>query len=137
MSARSRPATETWPVVASISLISRRMIVDLPEPLAPTMKTNSPGWVANVAPFRPWSPAKPGREQRRRSLTYFAQLSDFQLADEESPARVEVLDGVNSFFGAAWRPQEALMPYTIDASIRQVDSHLRSPFKQGNGKRAS
>ena len=33
--------------------------------------------------------AQSGREQRRRSLLYFAQLTDFQLADEESPARVE------------------------------------------------
>ena len=33
-----------------------------------------------------------GRLARRRSLLYFAQLTDFQLADEESPARAEVLD---------------------------------------------
>src|SRR5262245_14933084 len=52
---------------------------------------------------------KAGREQRRTSITYFAQLSDFQLADEESPARVEMLDQTNSVFSAAWRPQEALM----------------------------
>jgi hypothetical protein len=32
------------------------MIVDLPEPLAPTMKTNSPGWMAKLAPLRPRSP---------------------------------------------------------------------------------
>ena len=32
------------------------------------------------------------RARRRRSLLYFAQLSDFQLADEESPARVEFVD---------------------------------------------
>ncbi|HEV2791526.1 MAG TPA: hypothetical protein VGV69_09545, partial [Solirubrobacterales bacterium] len=35
---------------------------------------------------------QPGREGRRVSLAYFGQLSDFQLADEESPARVEFLD---------------------------------------------
>jgi hypothetical protein len=29
-----------------------------------------------------------GRQDRRRSLVYMAQLTDFQLADEESPARV-------------------------------------------------
>ncbi len=33
-----------------------------------------------------------GREETRTSLVYFGQLSDFQLADEESPARVEVVD---------------------------------------------
>jgi hypothetical protein len=32
------------------------MIVDLPDPDAPTMKTNSPGWMAKVAPLRPRSP---------------------------------------------------------------------------------
>src|SRR5690349_15700317 len=34
------------------------------------------------------SPEK-GRAGRRTALAYFGQLSDFQLADEESPARVE------------------------------------------------
>src|SRR5215212_8405708 len=62
--------------------------------------------------------ALPGREDRRQSLAYFGQLSDFQLADEESPARVEFLDGEPSGVGAAaWRPQEALHPFIIDASI--------------------
>ena len=36
--------------------------------------------------------AQPGRDGRRVSLVYFGQLSDFQLADEESPARVEFAD---------------------------------------------
>ena len=36
--------------------------------------------------------AKPGRAARRSSLAYFGQLSDFQLADEECPARVEFVD---------------------------------------------
>jgi hypothetical protein len=48
--------------------------------------------------------ARGGRAERRRSLLYMAQLTDFQLADEESPARVEFVDrGPNS----AFRPQEA------------------------------
>ena len=33
--------------------------------------------------------AQPARASKRTSLAYFGQLSDFQLADEESPARVE------------------------------------------------
>jgi hypothetical protein len=36
--------------------------------------------------------AAAGRESRRRSLAYVSQMTDFQLADEESPARVEFLD---------------------------------------------
>jgi metallophosphoesterase (TIGR03767 family) len=80
--------------------------------------------------------AQPRRERRRTSLAYFAQLSDFQLADEESPARVEMLDQTNEAFSAAWRPQEALMPYVVDASVRQVNANDRSPIKQAGGKRA-
>lgn len=80
--------------------------------------------------------AKAGREKRRRSLLYFAQLSDFQLADEESPLRVEVLDQVNPLFSSAWRPQEALVPFLIDASIRQVNANLTSPIRAGGGERA-
>ena len=76
------------------------------------------------------------RAKKRRSLAYFAQLSDFQLADEESPARVELLDQVNAQFSSAWRPQEALMPFVIDASIRQVNAHTTSPVPQASGKRA-
>ena len=34
--------------------------------------------------------AKAGRETRRTSLSYFGQLTDFQLADEESPAQGRV-----------------------------------------------
>ena len=52
---------------------------------------------------------KPGRERRRVSLAYFGHLSDFQLADEESPARVEFLDpDPSGTASSAWRPQEAL-----------------------------
>ena len=41
------------------------------------------------------------RAAQRRSLAYFAQLSDFQLADEESPARVEFVDQMNSAVSSA------------------------------------
>ena len=78
--------------------------------------------------------AQAGRETRRRSLTYFAQLSDFQLADEESPARVEAADSLAS---GAWRPEEALNPFSIDAAIRQVNRFTTaSPVAQGGGTRA-
>src|SRR5687768_9184950 len=46
--------------------------------------------------------AQAGRDTRRESLLYFGQLTDFQLADEESPARVEFIDV--GPFSAAWRP---------------------------------
>jgi uncharacterized repeat protein (TIGR01451 family) len=83
--------------------------------------------------------AQPGRENRRRSLNYVGQLTDFQLADEESPARVEFLDQDPSGFAAsAWRPQEALQPFIIDWSIRQMNLFAgASPVQQGDGSRAA
>ena len=79
------------------------------------------------------------RSTQRRSLAYFGQLSDFQLADEESPSRVEFLDPPNGTqlpFNAAWRPWEALEPHIDDAAIRQLDSFAgASPIAQGDGKR--
>jgi metallophosphoesterase (TIGR03767 family) len=78
-----------------------------------------------------------GRTSRRKSLTYFAQLTDFQLADEENPARVEATDPLNSPFESAHRPQEALMPHMIDQMIRQVNAHTSSPTAQAGGKHAA
>ena len=45
------------------------MIVDLPEPVEPTRKTNSPGWIANVASSRPMSPLGYFLETERKSMT--------------------------------------------------------------------
>jgi hypothetical protein len=76
-----------------------------------------------------------GRESRRASLSYFAQLTDFQLADEESPARVEFADpGAAS----AWRPQEAFHPWVVDWSFRQLNEFTgASPHTQAGGARAA
>ena len=77
--------------------------------------------------------AQAGRADRRRSLAYVGQLTDFQLADEESPARVEFTDQEPTGFAAsAWRPQEALQPFIIDWSIRQMNLFAgASPVTQG------
>jgi metallophosphoesterase (TIGR03767 family) len=79
---------------------------------------------------------KKRRYVRRRSLLYFAQLSDFQLADEESPARVEALDVAGTPFTSAWRPQEALEPFTVDEVIRQVNRFDRSPIRNRRKRHA-
>ena len=78
------------------------------------------------------------RAETRTSLSYFGQLSDFQLADEESPARLEIIDPLstplNLPFGAAWRPWEALEPQIDDAMIRQIDQFTTaSPVADGGG----
>ncbi len=82
--------------------------------------------------------AGPSRAAARTSLVYFGQLSDFQLADEESPARVEVIDPLSTPlklpFGAAWRPWEALEPQISDAMIRQMNQFSgASPVADGSG----
>lgn len=83
-----------------------------------------------------------GRAQRRRSLMYFGELTDFQLADEESPARVEFLDPTSDqdpsqFASAAWRPQEAMHPQMNDRAVHQINEFVpQSPVAQGDGSRA-
>jgi metallophosphoesterase (TIGR03767 family) len=78
--------------------------------------------------------AQTGREGRRKSLLYFGQLSDFQLADEESPARVEVLD--TGPFASAWRTNDALLAHQAEAMIRQINAFApASPLKDGDGRR--
>jgi metallophosphoesterase (TIGR03767 family) len=81
---------------------------------------------------------QPGREGRRVSLAYFGQLSDFQLADEESPARVEFLDPAGSPVEAAFRPWEALNPHIDEAMIRQVNAFsAAAPVPAGDGSRGA
>jgi metallophosphoesterase (TIGR03767 family) len=78
--------------------------------------------------------ALPGRDRRRVSLAYFGQLTDFQLADEESPARVEFAD---QGAASAWRPQEPFHPFAIDFSFRALNAFTgASPHAQGDGTRA-
>ena len=94
-----------------------------------------PGWKRVV---REDLGARAGKRRhfRRRSLLYFAQLTDFQLADEESPARAELLDIAGSPFKSAWRPQEALEPFTVDQVIRQVNRFDASPIRNQRRRRA-
>ena len=59
------------------------------------------------------------------SILNFLQLSDFQIVDEESPARVEFLDTTQRApgaqpFSAAYRPQESLTTQITEAMVRQA-----------------
>src|SRR5919109_4869033 len=116
-----------------------------PNCLPTSARSNTAYYPLQTAPGEPYvtrelgSPvAQPGRAQRRTSLTYFAQLSDFQLADEESPARVEFLDRGANDVASAWRPQEALQPFVIEYSLRQVNRFAaQSPVAQAGGARAA
>ena len=65
------------------------------------------------------------------SLLNFLQMSDFQMVDEESPARVEFIDGTQRApglqpFSAAYRPMESLTTQVAEAMVRQA-RNTRSP----------
>ena len=80
--------------------------------------------------------ARRARTHLRRSLALFAQLTDPQIADEMSPARVDFADPAGGEIKSSWRPQEALGLEVFDSIVRAVNANRRSPVKQGNGKRA-
>src|SRR3954469_6770442 len=67
-----------------------------------------------------------GKNARKpASILNFLQLSDFQIVDEESPARVEFLDTTQRVsgaqpFSAAYRPQESLTMQVTEAMVRQA-----------------
>jgi metallophosphoesterase (TIGR03767 family) len=76
------------------------------------------------------------RAQRRRSIAFFAQLTDPQLVDEMSPARVDFVDPAGGALKSSHRPQEALGAQTFDAIVRNVNANARSTVADGRGKRA-
>ncbi|MDX6697948.1 MAG: hypothetical protein QOE65_1345 [Solirubrobacteraceae bacterium] len=87
--------------------------------------------------------AKATRTRTRRSVVFFGQFTDPQIADEMSPLRAEFVDPVaqqgdsSSGLGSAWRPQEALGPVTFDYTIRNMNANRVSAVRQGNGARKS
>jgi metallophosphoesterase (TIGR03767 family) len=82
--------------------------------------------------------AKPqkGRQKRRKTLTFFGQMTDPQIMDEMSPGHVDLADPIGSPFESAWRPQEAWALQNFDQLVRNMNANRKSPFKQGNDKKA-
>ncbi len=77
--------------------------------------------------------AQPGRQQRRNSLIYFCHFTDAHVIDAESPLRVEYLDRA-SFppttavpSSGAFRPQETLTPWVLNAMVGRSNALTRSP----------
>jgi len=68
--------------------------------------------------------AQAGRQQRRTTLLYFAQLSDTHVLDAKSPGRVEYVDTIPGGL-SAFRPHEVTTPFVLDAMVRQLNT-LRS-----------
>lgn len=78
---------------------------------------------------------KSGRAERRRSLLMFAQVTDPQVVDEMSPARIELVDPAGAPLTAAHRPQETLGAWAFDAVVRNVNANRTSTIKPGKGAR--
>ena len=118
---------------------SQRTIVRGPplDPAKPSFVTLYPGpRIARVRRDLPRAKAQGKRSARRRSLAYFAHVTDFQLTDEESPARVE-LNAPLLTNSSSWRPQEALLPAVAELSIRQLNQFTAaSPHRGAKGGRA-
>jgi len=63
---------------------------------------------------------QPGSGGTASRLIHFAQMTDTQLVDEESPARVEFADRIGEPYTAAYRPQEGLLPMVLSEEVRAV-----------------
>jgi metallophosphoesterase (TIGR03767 family) len=77
-------------------------------------------------PPYPFLSVNPGIEN---PLIAFAQMSDFQIMDDESPLRVPFTDKFASDWGtgSAYRPQEMLSTHMADAAVRSVRKVGKGP----------
>lgn len=60
--------------------------------------------------------------RRDRVLATWAQITDPQVRDEETPARVPFLDRLGDPFNSTFRPHEALSTQVLNASVRAVNA---------------
>ena len=79
--------------------------------------------------------ARPGRAARRRSLLFFAQLTDPHVVDEMSPARLDFFDPAGGPLRSVWRPQEALTTFVWDSAVRATNANRVTRVRQGDGSR--
>jgi 3',5'-cyclic AMP phosphodiesterase CpdA len=68
-----------------------------------------------------------------RQLALFAQFTDAHVRDEESPARVPFLDRYGGAFSSTFRPQEALSPQVLAATVQSIDAlHPQAVIDSGD-----
>jgi metallophosphoesterase (TIGR03767 family) len=73
------------------------------------------------------------RSKPVKQLALFAQFTDAHVRDEESPARVPFLDRYGGAFSSTFRPQEALSPQVLVATVRAIDAlHPQAVVETGD-----
>ncbi len=73
------------------------------------------------------------RSRPVKQLALFAQFTDAHVRDEESPARVPFLDRFGGAFSSTFRPQEALSPQVLVATVRAIDAlHPQAVVENGD-----
>src|SRR5690606_24520507 len=66
--------------------------------------------------------AAPAPGANRQRLTRFIHLADVQLADDESPARVALVDSPGAISGA-YRPEESYACHALASVIRTINAY--------------
>ncbi len=120
----------------TLLLAAALLALELPSAVAAEPKRRAGAAQADpphVVRHAPGAHASTGRHGRRRSLAYFAHLTDTHIADEASPARHERLYGRKRMFGGFWRPQEAFGPHVVDQAVRAVNRRRISNIPSAGG----